>query len=358
MAPQPVKDLIVQETPLTHEGVSESFGPGEARWLPPIWESEVTRRAALESLLAGNPQHRFAAGDRVMTQGEAAGWFGYITAGTADVSRNSSTGAVRIGIAGPGSIVGELALITGAPRSATVTATTDLVISVGDVGDLHRVLTDHDIAEAIARVVADRLARLAEPVALMLADGLAIHLRPGLSSDGSALAAGLAAMSRESLRLRFFSAGMPPESVVRYLLDVNYIDHFAWVAIDADDPESPTIGSARFIRSRSDHSEADIGIGLIDRMQGRGIGSLLMEALGVAAATAGIERFTADVLRENRAMRELLRRPSTRWEGSEPGVVHAITDVREFGGTLDPDVRDRLAAVASSIIWNSAAVLL
>ena len=338
--------------------MSGCTGPDDVRPSPSLWESESNQRAALDALLADNPQHRFAAGEQIMIQGEPAGWFAYLTAGTADVSRNSPRGEVHIGVAGPGSIVGELALITGAPRSATVTATTNVVIAIGDATDLHRVLTDHDIAEAIARVVADRLARLAEPVGLTLADGLAIHLRPGLSSDRSELAAGLAAMSRESLRRRFFSAGMPPESVVSYLLDVNYIDHFAWVAIDADDPESPTIGSARFIRSRSDHSEADIGVGLIDRMQGRGIGTLLIEALGVAAATAGIEHFTADVLRENRAMRELLRRPSTRWEGSEPGVVHAITDVREFGGTLDPAVRDRLAAVASSIIWNSAAVLL
>ena len=338
--------------------MSKSFGPDGSLPFPSVWESDPTRRAALDALLAGNPQHRFAAGDRIMSQGEAAGWFAYITAGAADVSRNSPTGAVHIGVAGPGSIVGELALITGAPRSATVTATTDVVIAIGDATDLHRLLTDHDIAEAIARVVADRLARLAEPVAFTLADGLTFHLRPGLSSDGNALAAGLAAMSRESLRRRFFSAGMPPESVVRYLLDVNYIDHFAWVAIDADDPQSPTIGSARFIRSRSDHSEADIGVGLIDRMQGRGIGTLLLEALSVAAATAGIEHFTADVLRENRAMRQLLRRPSTKWTGSEPGVVHAVTEVREFGGTFDPDVRDRLEAVASSIIWHSAAVLL
>ncbi|MEP6625101.1 MAG: GNAT family N-acetyltransferase, partial [Acidimicrobiia bacterium] len=203
-----------------------------------------------------------------------------------------------------------------------------------------------------------RLARLAEPIAVTLADGQPLKLRPGLSSDGSALAAGLAAMSRESLRRRFFSSGTPPENVVRYLLDVNYVDHFAWVAIDAADPEQAIIGSARFVRSRSDAAYADLGIGLIDRVQGRGIGTLLIEALGVAAAAAGIDYFTADVLRENAPMRALLRRPSTHWVGSEPGVVHAVTAVSEYGTTLAPEVRDRLSAVASSIIWNSAAVLL
>ena len=106
------------------ERVSGCTGPDDVRPSPSLWESESNQRAALDALLADNPQHRFAAGEQIMIQGEPAGWFAYLTAGTADVSRNSPRGEVHIGVAGPGSIVGELALITGAPRSATVTATT------------------------------------------------------------------------------------------------------------------------------------------------------------------------------------------------------------------------------------------
>ncbi len=325
---------------------------------PPTATGDDTHRDSLDALLAENPQQQFSPGEPIMAEGAPADWFAFLRSGTATVSRNSPTGPVAIGTARPGSIVGELALITGAPRSATVTATSDVVVARGDLDDFHRVLTHHEVAESIARVVADRLARLAAPVAATLADGHTLKLRPGLSSDGTALATGLAAMSRESLRRRFFSSGMPPENVVQYLLDVNYVDHFAWVAIDADEPDEPTIGSARFVRSKTEPTHADIGIGLIDRAQGRGVGTLLIEALGVAAAAAGIEWFTADVLRENAAMRALLRRPSTHWTGSEPGVVHAVTAVNEYGTRLEPEVRRRLSVVASSIIWNSAAVLL
>ncbi len=293
-----------------------------------------------------------------MSEGATADWFAFVRSGTAEVSRDSPAGPVPIGVARTGSIVGELALITGGPRRATVTATSDVVIACGDIDDLHRVLSHHEVAESVARIVADRLARLAEPVEVTLPDGHLVKLRPGLSSDGSALAAGLAAMSRESLRRRFFSSGTPPETVVRYLLDVNYVDHFAWVAIEADGPDQSMIGSARFVRSKTDHTYADLGIGLIDRVQGRGIGTMLIEALGVAAAAAGVEYFTADVLRENAAMRALLRRPSTHWTSREPGVVHAVTAVAEYGATLAPEVQSRLSMVASSIIWNSAAVLL
>ena len=94
---------------------------------------------------------------------------------------------------GPRESFGETALITGAPRRATVTATSDVVVARGDLDDFHRVLTHHEVAESIARVVADRLARLAEPVAITLADGHTLKLRPGLSSDGTALAAAMEA---------------------------------------------------------------------------------------------------------------------------------------------------------------------
>lgn len=310
--------------------------------------------AAVESL----PLRHFDPGEVIMSEGESAEWFAYLTSGTAEVSRGGPTGAVRIGVAKPGSVLGELALVTGRPRSATVTATTEVVAFVGRSTDFHRVLADHRVAEGIARVVAGRLAALAEPVSVPLADGLTILLRPGLSTDGPFLAAGLAAMSRESLRRRFFSGGMPPESVIRYLLDVDYVDHFAWVAIDAADPGLVPIGSARFIRSLTDHREADIAFGLVDDWQGRGVGTLLIEALGIAAAASGIDRFTADVLRDNTAMRRLLARPSTRWVATESGVVHALAEVNEFGSRIDSDIREDLVRVAATIVWNSAAVLL
>ena len=57
-------------------------------------------------------------------------------------------------------------------------------------------------------------------------------------------------------------------------------------------------------------------------------------------------------------MRRLLARPSTRWVGTEPGVVHALAEVSEFGSRIAPDIRDALVRVAATIVWNSAAVLL
>lgn len=218
-------------------------------------------------------------------------------------------------------------------------------------------MDDSEFVAAMAGAVADRLASLAPPVTIALARGGEVTLRPGLATDRSALDTGLAAMSRESLRRRFFSGGMPPKSVIDRLADFDYFDHFAWVASDGPQPDGELIGSASFFRSARDPESADVSFGVIDRAQQRGIGHVLVEAIGVAAGVAGIHRLTADVLRENEPMRSLLRRPSTRSSSSERGVVHLDMDVAEFGDTLAVGIRQKLAEVASSIIWHTAALL-
>jgi protein lysine acetyltransferase len=301
---------------------------------------------------------RVKSGEAVMNEGDSATWFGDVIEGTAQAQRRTPTGQTVLGEIHPGSIIGELALITGSPRTASVVATSDMVIKVHDAADFASLLEDQEFAESLAEHVADRLAALAPPVPVALRNGATVVLRPGLASDRPALEAGLAAMSRESLRKRFFSGGFPPESVISRLVTLDYFNHFAWVVSEGPDPDGELVGSASYFRSTERLDEADISFGIIDRAQNQGIGRVLAEAIGVACAAAGITTLTADVLRENTPMRALLRRPSTEWTSPEPGVVHATMQTAEFGNTLLPAERDALAAVASSIIWHTAALLI
>ena len=68
-------------------------------------------------------ERRFRASETVIMQGSGGAAFFIINAGTAIVSSNG----VELARLGPGECFGELALIDGGPRSATVTAATDLV---------------------------------------------------------------------------------------------------------------------------------------------------------------------------------------------------------------------------------------
>jgi CRP-like cAMP-binding protein len=65
---------------------------------------------------------RFVPGTAVATQGQHGVGFHLVVEGTADVEKNG----VKLGELGPGGYFGEIGLIDGGARSASVTATSDL----------------------------------------------------------------------------------------------------------------------------------------------------------------------------------------------------------------------------------------
>jgi CRP/FNR family transcriptional regulator, cyclic AMP receptor protein len=100
----------------------------------------------------------------VLTRQGAAGGIAYILAsGQAEVIR----GGRRLALLGPGDVVGELSLIDGKPRSATVKAVTDLEVLEIDARDLSRLLRK---APAVSRNLLEALAeRLRQTDALFTA---------------------------------------------------------------------------------------------------------------------------------------------------------------------------------------------
>ena len=83
--------------------------------------------------------------------------------------------------------------------------------------------------------------------------------------------------SAETLYRRFMSARAPSPALMNYLFQVDYVDHFVWVLVDAAD--GPVIADARYVRDVADPSSAEISFIVADVYQGRGIGTLLMDAL-------------------------------------------------------------------------------
>ena len=75
-------------------------------------------------------------GSVLTRQGSAGGLAYVIAAGHAEVTRNGR----RLATLGPGAVVGELSLIDGEPRSATVRARTDLEVLEIDRRDLDKLL--------------------------------------------------------------------------------------------------------------------------------------------------------------------------------------------------------------------------
>jgi CRP/FNR family cyclic AMP-dependent transcriptional regulator len=77
----------------------------------------------LEQISGSMRERRFSAGDTVTQEGAGGAGFFVIESGTAEVSVE---GAPR-GRIGPGDYFGEIALLTGSDRTATITAKSDMV---------------------------------------------------------------------------------------------------------------------------------------------------------------------------------------------------------------------------------------
>jgi RimJ/RimL family protein N-acetyltransferase len=163
-----------------------------------------------------------------------------------------------------------------------------------------------------------------EPVVwFVLPDGGEVGLRPIHAEDREALVEGFRALSEDS-RYRRFLTPMARLSTkqARYLTELDQVNHFAWgVGIRDEDGSLRGIGVARYVRTTDDPAVAEIALAIADEHQGRGIGSLLVQALAVVAYSHGIDRLVGLTLGDNRPMMRILERLGGRPSVHSPGVV-------------------------------------
>jgi CRP-like cAMP-binding protein len=123
---------------LTGRIVSE-IGQASAGEAVPVYNSAVAKASAemlkqvplfadldareLAQIAASMRERRFAAGDTVTQEGAGGAGFFVVESGEAEVTVD---GAAR-GTIGPSDYFGEIALLTGSDRTATITATSDMV---------------------------------------------------------------------------------------------------------------------------------------------------------------------------------------------------------------------------------------
>jgi RimJ/RimL family protein N-acetyltransferase len=136
----------------------------------------------------------------------------------------------------------------------------------------------------------------------VLRDGQKVVLRFIQPSDAAEVRRGFHALSPETRYRRFFGAITElDDPMLDYLTNVDCKDHVAIVAMmeSLDLKEERGVGVARFVRSKSDPHAAEAAVVVVDDMQQRGLGTLLMHALVRAACDRGIDRFRAEVLESN-----------------------------------------------------------
>jgi acyl-CoA synthetase (NDP forming)/GNAT superfamily N-acetyltransferase len=133
---------------------------------------------------------------------------------------------------------------------------------------------------------------------VVLGNGDTVFIRPLTSDDRPALAAFHQRQSADSIYRRFFSP--KPELSEKELLHFTSVDMVDRAAL-AVESHDEFIAWASYERWPG-RNEAEAAFMVDDAHQGSGIATLLLEHLAAIARSNGIERFTAEVLGDNRAM--------------------------------------------------------
>jgi RimJ/RimL family protein N-acetyltransferase len=163
---------------------------------------------------------------------------------------------------------------------------------------------------------------------LTLPDGTRLHVRPILPSDRARLAEAARRLSPESRYRRFFSPlAELSEAQLDHLTQIDYADHFAYVAFLPGAGGDTRLGVARYIRDPKVPDQAEVAVTVADDWQGRGVGTALLEALAEVARANGVHRFVASVLADNLAMRRVFSRYGGHGEFSGDGVVRVVFDL-------------------------------
>jgi RimJ/RimL family protein N-acetyltransferase len=188
-----------------------------------------------------------------------------------------------------------------------------------------------------------------EAVDVILRDGTTLRLRAPASDDADALVAFFGDLSEQSRYLRFHGTARVDRALVEHFLSPDWDDRGTLVGAFAAEPGAERIVAvAEFARLR-DPTSAEVAFAVADDLQGRGVGTRLLERLAARASEAGVERFVAEVLPENAPMLAVFRdagfEVSRQLEGGEIEVRFPIATTEHFRARVDE--RDHLAVVAS-----------
>ncbi|HSM00904.1 MAG TPA: N-acetyltransferase [Acidimicrobiia bacterium] len=176
-----------------------------------------------------------------------------------------------------------------------------------------------------------------------LSDGSKVLIRPIRADDKAALTKGLERLSPESRYRRFLR---PVTSLsdreLKYLTEIDYTNHFAWVAVSPDDPTDGW-GVARYVRDPKDPEVAEAAVAVVDDKQHQGIGAVLLQFLTASAIANGIHTFRGWVLGDNvEILRPLKRIGATR--KPDHGVLRIEVELTaDFEGS---PIQEALRAVA------------
>ena len=143
----------------------------------------------------------------------------------------------------------------------------------------------------------EQLVGTALPEDVVLRDGSTMRLRAPGADDGDALVRFFDRLSPESRYLRFQGAGTVDRRTVEPFLRTDWDETVSLVG----ELSGEVVALATYVRLR-DARRAEVAFAVADELQGRGVGTRLLERLAAHARAVGVEEFIAQVLPQNAKM--------------------------------------------------------
>lgn len=135
------------------------------------------------------------------------------------------------------------------------------------------------------------------------------EIRPILPEDKIPMQVGLQMLSPESIRQRFFANKKAfTEAELKFLTEVDQINHMAYVAVHHQNGNLLPAGVIRAIKCSDRPTHAEIGITIVDCYQGKGLGTKLFDEIADRALSVGITHIYGDYHTSNMKMAKLLEK--------------------------------------------------
>lgn len=190
-----------------------------------------------------------------------------------------------------------------------------------------------------------------ERLDLLLRDGTPVVARPLAPADRAYVADGYRLLSPDARYQRFWvrDGQIIGDAMLDRLLSGDLPNHAIWTVFDPTREGFPGLGAASFWRSKDDATDAEISATVLDRDQGRGVGTLLLSILWLVAYRHGIETFTGYTMPENIAALRWMQATGAQgeWDGYNAIYRWKLGELDAIPATsAGVDLADRLAKLA------------
>ena len=181
---------------------------------------------------------------------------------------------------------------------------------------------------------------------IILRDGTTVRLRPISRDDAPRVLDLFTHLSERSLYYRFMALPKIAIADARRIATIDYNDEMVVVAERGDE----LFALAGYYRNPERTDRAEVALAVADAMQGRGLGTRMLERLAEIGRDRGLRAFDAYVLGDNLPMMDVfLQSGFALTQGLDHGVFHVALDLEPTAAFASAAGRRAQVAAAASL---------